>query len=710
MAHFLEHLVFKGGEKYPTYKDVNETAERLGGVLNAYTSHDLVAFHITVRAESAPAGDRPAQRLRRAPAPRRRGARPRARRRDPGDQPRLRPAVDGRRVPDRPGGLRRAPARAHGARARGEPAQLHARGDRGLPRAPLGGRARRRVPRRATSSTCPTRRSCRSASRRFPSLPEPDPYLPAPEFAPQKLVEERDTNQSHLRMIYRPEIAVVRPARTRRARRSTRRCSAARWARACSRRSARSAACATRSTRSTTRSPTCRSCSSARAWSRASASRPTRACARSSTSCASDGPTEEEVAAGARLRRRAARAGVREHQRGRPLRAPTRRIVFGEDIDPDAAIAALDAVTFDEVRRSRPASRTTSRSPAWARTPPTSSERAGARSRRRVDPPARGGASELREPSPAFHAHFSHSRKDPRSAASFRSSECQPTACIVTRTAKLLTKGTDMKAPRESSDTTHADGAALAADDQSPANVSRRTFLATGVAAGVGATLGPLGKSAAAFADRGFGLSEGDAAILRFLAAAEIIETDLWQQYNELARHPGLRGPRRQRQPALHRSRQVLDGDMAQYIHDNTEDELSHFTFINAYLESKGAEPVNLDHVPHPAEQQGDRRTADRTADQPDAADRRHELLDALPQPHQEPRSRRHVPAGGPGSREGQVPGDPAQRRRSRHRTSTSRRSPTRRASTSGSSSRAAPASTRRSPSGSATRRCCASC
>src|ERR1700680_1493694 len=54
MAHFLEHLVFKGGEKYPTYKDVNETAERLGGVLNAYTSHDVVGFHIPVRAESAP--------------------------------------------------------------------------------------------------------------------------------------------------------------------------------------------------------------------------------------------------------------------------------------------------------------------------------------------------------------------------------------------------------------------------------------------------------------------------------------------------------------------------------------------------------------------------------------------------------------------------------------------------------------------------------
>src|SRR3954452_12405291 len=53
MAHFLEHLVFKGGEKFPTYRDVNETAERLGAQLNAYTSHDLVAFHITARAESA---------------------------------------------------------------------------------------------------------------------------------------------------------------------------------------------------------------------------------------------------------------------------------------------------------------------------------------------------------------------------------------------------------------------------------------------------------------------------------------------------------------------------------------------------------------------------------------------------------------------------------------------------------------------------------
>src|SRR5438874_11235235 len=63
---------------------------------------------------------------------------------------------------------------------------------------------------------------------------------------------------------------------------------------------------------------------------------------------------------------------------------------------------------------------------------------------------------------------------------------------------------------------------------------SRRSFLATGLAVGAGATLGPLGRTVAAFADEGAGaLSEGDAAILRFLSAAEILETDPWQQYNE---------------------------------------------------------------------------------------------------------------------------------------------------------------------------------
>jgi hypothetical protein len=83
-------------------------------------------------------------------------------------------------------------------------------------------------------------------------------------------------------------------------------------------------------------------------------------------------------------------------------------------------------------------------------------------------------------------------------------------------------------------------------------------------------------------------LSRGDAAILRFLAAAELIESDLWTQYNELG---GVDGGN----PAYIAALQNLDGDMPQYITDNTDDELSHAAFLNAYLKSKGAQPVNLD-------------------------------------------------------------------------------------------------------------------
>src|SRR5882724_3271459 len=83
-------------------------------------------------------------------------------------------------------------------------------------------------------------------------------------------------------------------------------------------------------------------------------------------------------------------------------------------------------------------------------------------------------------------------------------------------------------------------------------------------------------------------LNPGDIAILRFLAAAELIESDLWQQYNELG---GVNGGNAAYMLAL----QNLDGDMPQYIADNTDDELSHAAFLNAYLQSKGAEQVNLD-------------------------------------------------------------------------------------------------------------------
>jgi hypothetical protein len=115
--------------------------------------------------------------------------------------------------------------------------------------------------------------------------------------------------------------------------------------------------------------------------------------------------------------------------------------------------------------------------------------------------------------------------------------------------------------------------------------------------AAVGATIGAaglLGDASPAFASGG--LTRNDAAILRFLAAAEIIETDIWQQYNELAGIQDTEVPGGSGNPAYHDAVAVLDEDMDQYIHDNTDDEISHGAFINAYLKAHGAEPVNLDH------------------------------------------------------------------------------------------------------------------
>jgi hypothetical protein len=103
-----------------------------------------------------------------------------------------------------------------------------------------------------------------------------------------------------------------------------------------------------------------------------------------------------------------------------------------------------------------------------------------------------------------------------------------------------------------------------------------------------------LGNARAATDSRG-GLPRGDADILRFLAAAEIIEADLWQQYNELAGIQDSEVPGGTGNPAYTAAVEVLDSDMAQYIHDNTDDEITHAAFLNAYLASKGAEPVNLD-------------------------------------------------------------------------------------------------------------------
>jgi Ferritin-like domain len=135
----------------------------------------------------------------------------------------------------------------------------------------------------------------------------------------------------------------------------------------------------------------------------------------------------------------------------------------------------------------------------------------------------------------------------------------------------------------------------MEASEQPEHLTSRRSFLLKGAAAGV-ATIGAgrlLADPSEAFASGG--LSRGDAAILRFLAAAEIIETDLWQQYNELAGIQDSEVPGGSGNPAYTEAVAVLDEDMDQYIHDNTDDEISHAAFINAYLRAHHVEPVNLD-------------------------------------------------------------------------------------------------------------------
>jgi len=129
---------------------------------------------------------------------------------------------------------------------------------------------------------------------------------------------------------------------------------------------------------------------------------------------------------------------------------------------------------------------------------------------------------------------------------------------------------------------------------------NRRSFLKNSMVAGAVATVGAgiLGSGVPAFARETSNstITKGDIAILRFLAAAEILETDLWEQYTELGgtqddEESGVNGG----SPLYMAALQILDGDMSQYIHDNTDDERTHQAFLNAFLESIGADPVNLD-------------------------------------------------------------------------------------------------------------------
>jgi hypothetical protein len=133
---------------------------------------------------------------------------------------------------------------------------------------------------------------------------------------------------------------------------------------------------------------------------------------------------------------------------------------------------------------------------------------------------------------------------------------------------------------------------------------NRRSFLKNSMVAGAVATVGAsiLGNGLPAFAQGSSAsgnskLTAGDIAILRFLAAAELIESDLWTQYAELGgigKLPPIEINPNEKLNPYQIALSNLDGDAPQYIASNTLDEVSHATFLNAYLESKGAEPVDL--------------------------------------------------------------------------------------------------------------------
>jgi predicted Zn-dependent peptidase len=348
MAHFLEHLVFKGGEKYDDYRKVNETAERMGGSLNAYTSHDLVAFHITVRAEAALESI------------------------DLLTDFVGRPKIDGAEL-DRERGV----VIQEIQRYKDQPAAVAeelidkaAFGDHPLGRTVLGPedhlrtfsrdaivafRKRRWSGQRGGAfivgnlDHVPQNGQVAELFERFPALPSPEAYEPAPDDITERvMVQERDTNQSHLRMLLRPGIDPTDPKQR-----------------------------AAMTIYSTLLGGSMGSrlfdeireqrglCYSVWAADHSFADLPVLAmgagldsekCVEAYTrmreivgELRDEGPTEEEVE-----RARAYAAGRRvlafENTNAVARYAANQTIVFGEDIDTEAAIERLDAVTHDQVR------------------------------------------------------------------------------------------------------------------------------------------------------------------------------------------------------------------------------------------------------------------------------------------------------------------------------------------------------------------------
>src|SRR5205809_185330 len=129
----------------------------------------------------------------------------------------------------------------------------------------------------------------------------------------------------------------------------------------------------------------------------------------------------------------------------------------------------------------------------------------------------------------------------------------------------------------------------------SKSSISRRSFLGKSLAVGAG-TIGGAGLlTSIRTAEASGGLTQGDAALLRFAAAAEILEADFWIQYNELGGIQDDEVPGGSGNPDYTEALEVIEDEMGDYIHDNTDDEITHHQFLNAYLVSKGADPANLD-------------------------------------------------------------------------------------------------------------------
>jgi hypothetical protein len=132
-------------------------------------------------------------------------------------------------------------------------------------------------------------------------------------------------------------------------------------------------------------------------------------------------------------------------------------------------------------------------------------------------------------------------------------------------------------------------------------SINRRSFMRKGLTTAGTATVGAglltnkLTLFGGGLEEDSGGLTPGDAALLRFAAAAEILESDFWVQYNELGGIQDSEVSGGSGSPPYTAALQALDSDMPQYIHDNTDDEITHFTFLNAYLASKGKATVDLE-------------------------------------------------------------------------------------------------------------------